>query len=106
MESLKKRFALRPNENETIDTYLNLIYGEGDEENDDDESTDDDIPAAGNRQQWQYAHNQRMSTCSRGRGCSQNTSQNMSRTHPSRRSENIAAEDTIWSICHRRTLLV
>jgi hypothetical protein len=98
MESLKKRFAPRPNENETIDTYLNLIYGEGDEENDDDESTDDDIPAAGNRQQWQYAHrqfNQRMSTRGRGRGRGRNTSQNTSRTRPSRRSENTAAEDTI-----------
>src|SRR2546423_1435923 len=42
MESLKKRFTPRPNENETIDTYLNLIYGEGDEENDDDKSTNDE----------------------------------------------------------------
>ena len=43
---------------------MNLIYGEGCEENND-EIIDDDIPAAGTRQQWQYAHrqhHQRMST--------------------------------------------
>ena len=37
---------------------MNLIYGEGYEENDDDEIIDDDIPAARSRQQWQYAHRQ------------------------------------------------
>ncbi|EXX55855.1 hypothetical protein RirG_221490 [Rhizophagus irregularis DAOM 197198w] len=56
MESLKKKFAPRSDKNETVDTYLNLVYGEGYEENDDDEITDDDIPDAGTRQQWQYAH--------------------------------------------------
>ncbi len=39
MESLKKKFAPRPDKNETIDTYLNFIYGEG---NENDEITDDD----------------------------------------------------------------
>ena len=70
MESLKKKFAPRSDKGETIDTYLNLVYGEGCEENDDDEVADDDMPSAGTRQQWQYAYrqfHQRMSTCSRGR---------------------------------------
>ncbi|CAB4423997.1 unnamed protein product [Rhizophagus irregularis] len=58
MESLKKKFAPRSDKNETVDTYLNLVYGEGYEENDDDEITDNDIPDAGTRQQWQYAHRQ------------------------------------------------
>ncbi|GBC17180.2 zinc finger BED domain-containing protein 1-like [Rhizophagus irregularis DAOM 181602=DAOM 197198] len=49
MESLKKKFAPRSDKNETVDTYLNLVYGEGYEENDDDEITDDDIPDAGTR---------------------------------------------------------
>jgi len=47
METLKKKFSPRSEKNETIDTYLNLIYRE---ENDDDEITDDndnDIPTAG-----------------------------------------------------------
>ncbi|CAG8463237.1 17427_t:CDS:2, partial [Racocetra persica] len=50
MELLKKRFA--PKTGETVDTYLNLIYGEGveDDENESDES-DNDIPAAGTHQQ-------------------------------------------------------
>jgi hypothetical protein len=74
MESLKKKFAPRPDKNETIDTYLNFIYGEG---NENDEITDDDdtdIPTAGTRQQWQHAHrqfHQRMSTRGRGRGRTQ-----------------------------------
>ena len=61
----QKKFAPRPDKNETIDTYLNFIYGEG---NENDEITDDDdtdIPTAGTRQQWQHAHwqfHQRMST--------------------------------------------
>ena len=56
MELLKKKFASRLNKHETINSYLNLIYGE--EENDDDEIIDDDMPAAGTRQQWQYAYRQ------------------------------------------------
>ncbi len=52
---LKKRFA--PIGNETVNTYINLIYGEKYEENDYDE-IDDDIPAAGIRHYWQYAHRQ------------------------------------------------
>ena len=51
MELLKKRFAPKSSENETVDTYLNLIYGEGNEENNDCEIIEDDIPAAGTRQQ-------------------------------------------------------
>src|SRR3954452_42392 len=55
MELLKKRFA--PKENETVQTYIDLIYGEIHEESDGDE-IDDDIPTAGTRQHWQYAHRQ------------------------------------------------
>ena len=69
-----KKFAPRSDKNETVDTYLNLIYGEGCEDDDDEEIIDDDIPAAGNRQQWQYAHrqyHQRMSTRGRGQGQTQ-----------------------------------
>ena len=45
IESLKKKFAPRSDKNETVDSYLNLIYGEGCEENDD-EISDNDIPTA------------------------------------------------------------
>ena len=48
MESLKKKFALRSDKNEIVDSYLNLIYGEGCEENDD-KISDDDIPTASTR---------------------------------------------------------
>ncbi|GBC17178.1 zinc finger BED domain-containing protein 1-like [Rhizophagus irregularis DAOM 181602=DAOM 197198] len=91
MESLKKKFAPRSDKNETVDTYLNFVYGEGYEENDDDEITDDDIPDAGTRQQWQYAHrqfHQRMSARGRGRG---RTQQRSSRKRT--RTESVA-EDT------------
>ncbi|RGB39168.1 hypothetical protein C1646_754833 [Rhizophagus diaphanus] len=91
MESLKKKFAPRSDKNETVDIYLNLVYGEGYEENDDDEITDDDIPDAGTRQQWQYAHcqfHQRMSAHGRGRG---RTQQGSSRKRT--RTESVA-EDT------------
>ncbi|GES94287.1 zinc finger BED domain-containing protein 1-like [Rhizophagus clarus] len=47
MASLKKKFTPRPDKNETVKTYLMLVYGESYEENDDDEITDDDIPSAG-----------------------------------------------------------
>ncbi|GBC07564.1 hypothetical protein RclHR1_07540002 [Rhizophagus clarus] len=46
MASLKKKFTPRPDKNETVKTYLMLVYGESYEENDDDEITDDDIPSA------------------------------------------------------------
>lgn len=57
MVLLKKKFAPNSEGNETVNTYLDLIYGENYEENDENE-IDDDIPAAGTRQQWQYAHRQ------------------------------------------------
>jgi hypothetical protein len=58
MELLKKGFA--PKNNESVETYINLIYGEDYEEEDDDEDDemDDNIPTAGTRQHWQYAHRQ------------------------------------------------
>ena len=58
MELLKREFA--PKNNETVETYINLIYGENYEEEDDDDDNemDDDIPTAGTRQHWQYAHRQ------------------------------------------------
>lgn len=55
MELLKKGFA--PKNNETVDTYINLIYGEK-YEDDDETDDDDDMPAAGTRKHWQYAHKQ------------------------------------------------
>lgn len=93
MESLKKKFAPRPDKNETLDTYLNLIYGEGCEDNDDYDITDDEIPSAGTRQQWQYAHrqfHQRMSA--RGRASGQ-TRQEPIRKRTRTRTES-TAEDT------------
>ncbi|CAG8506794.1 17789_t:CDS:2, partial [Gigaspora rosea] len=70
MKLLKKEFA--PKMGETVDTYLNLIYGENtdsvSEENESDETSDDDIPAAGTRKHWQYAHRQfRQKMVARGR---------------------------------------
>lgn len=58
MELLKKGFA--PKNNETVETYINLIYGENYEDDEDDEEDDeiDNIPTAGTRQHWQYAHRQ------------------------------------------------
>ncbi|RGB29705.1 hypothetical protein C1646_672266 [Rhizophagus diaphanus] len=55
IELLKKKFA--PKDNESVQTYINLIYGES-YEDDDDSVTDDDIPTAGAHQHWQYAHRQ------------------------------------------------
>ncbi|CAG8765234.1 797_t:CDS:2, partial [Rhizophagus irregularis] len=55
MELLKKKFA--PKDNKSVQTYINLIYGES-YEDDDDSVTDDDIPTAGAHQHWQYAHRQ------------------------------------------------
>jgi hypothetical protein len=70
---LKRMFAPRADENETVDSYLELIYGplipENEEENAEDDisdsssvSSDDDIPTAGN-QHWQHTRSQ-----SQGRG--------------------------------------
>ncbi|GBB97831.1 hypothetical protein RclHR1_30820002 [Rhizophagus clarus] len=77
---LKQMFAPRANENETIESYLELIYRllilDNEEENAEEDiddsssavSSDDDIPTAGN-QHWQYMH-QRQSQ-GQGRGQSQ-----------------------------------
>ncbi|CAG8471974.1 11262_t:CDS:2 [Cetraspora pellucida] len=86
MELLKKAFA--PKTGETVDDYLDLIYGEEaeDDENESNES-DDNIPAAGTRQQWQYAHRQfrqRMASCGRSQGRN---------TRTRRRSNNAELED-------------
>ncbi|CAG8752634.1 7185_t:CDS:2 [Rhizophagus irregularis] len=65
---LKRMFAPRANENETVESYLELIYGplipENEEENAEDDisdsssvSSDDDIPTAGN-QHWQHTQSQ------------------------------------------------
>ncbi|CAB4483471.1 unnamed protein product [Rhizophagus irregularis] len=70
---LKRMFAPRANENETVESYLELIYGplipENEEENAEDDISDsssvsrhDDIPTAGN-QHWQHTQSQ-----SQGRG--------------------------------------
>ena len=91
MESLKKKFSPRADKNETLDLYLNLIYGEGCEETDDDE-INDDIPAAGSRQQWQYAHRQFYQRMSE-RGRSGRTQQRPIRKRPRTQTET-TAEDT------------
>ncbi|CAG8615438.1 6544_t:CDS:2, partial [Cetraspora pellucida] len=86
MEILKKGFA--PETGETVDTYLNLIYEEAEnDDNESDETSDDDIPVAGTCQQWQYAYRQfRQRMIARGRGHRQN------RRMP-RRSNNEDLED-------------
>ena len=61
IELLKKRFAPKLSENETMSTYLDLIYEEFDENYDENSETssvdnDNDISTAGTRKQWQYAH--------------------------------------------------
>ncbi|RIA80225.1 hypothetical protein C1645_839091 [Glomus cerebriforme] len=62
---LKRMFA--PKESETIDTYLDLVYGpisgDIDEDNVKDNSSDlnsddDNFPTAGNQQQWQQSYQQ------------------------------------------------
>src|SRR5437016_7126409 len=68
MEILKQSFAPRHDEGETINSYLDLIYGPlvsvEDQNLDDNEDSsvcsvsEDDIPSGGVRQHWQYAHRQ------------------------------------------------
>ena len=77
---LKRMFAPRASENETMDSYLDLIYGpltvENEEENVEDDandsdssfiSDDDDIPTAGNRN-WQIWRQRRQQDHGQGRG--------------------------------------
>src|SRR5579862_6946841 len=73
MYILKNNFA--PNEeNETLETYLNLVYGSNGEEVDSEMVSDDEyIPSGGTRQHWQYSHRQfhyqrHGNTQNRGRG--------------------------------------
>ena len=81
---LKRFFAPEASKNETVDSYLDLIYGplilenSDNEENIEDYSSsisddDNDYPSAGNRQHWQNAQQQfreqiRNQGCGRGRG--------------------------------------
>ncbi len=79
---LKRTFAPKIQENETIDSYLDLVYGplmpenvEDDVDVEDDSSSisddNDDILTAGNQQHWQYAKQQfreQMRNQRRGRG--------------------------------------
>ncbi|CAB4386792.1 unnamed protein product [Rhizophagus irregularis] len=55
---LKNNFA--PNEeNETLEIYLNLVYGSNGEEEDSEMVSDNEyIPSGGTRQHWQYSHHQ------------------------------------------------
>ncbi|CAB4482091.1 unnamed protein product [Rhizophagus irregularis] len=79
MYLLKNNFAPNEEENETLDTYLSLIYGSNGEEEDSDVASDDEyIPSDGTRQYWQHSHRQfhhqrrgntRNRGQSRGRGC-------------------------------------
>lgn len=82
MCTLKRMFA--PKNNETIDTYLDLIYGprvskdiednnpeDDNSENSSSNSDDDDFPTAGNQQHWQYSSKQfreQMRSQGQGRG--------------------------------------
>ncbi|CAJ0866405.1 16641_t:CDS:2 [Entrophospora sp. SA101] len=66
MELLKKTFAPKSENGESLDTYLDLIYGPQTEDNNDNEeesdsstSDDDEIPSGGSRQHWQYSHRTR-----------------------------------------------
>ena len=56
MEIIKKAFA--PKDNESVETYINLIYGEDYEDDNEDDEMDNDIPTAGTRKHWQYSHRQ------------------------------------------------
>ncbi|CAG8676005.1 17605_t:CDS:2, partial [Gigaspora rosea] len=63
VELLKKSFAPKFENNESYDTYLNLIYGSqceniSEEESDSSISDGDEIPTSSSRQHWQYAHHQ------------------------------------------------
>ena len=73
MYILKNNFA--PNkENESLETYLNLVYGSNGEEEDSEMVSDDEyIPSGGTRQHWQHLHRQfhyqrHGNTRNRGRG--------------------------------------
>ncbi|CAG8644635.1 4571_t:CDS:2, partial [Scutellospora calospora] len=86
IELFKKRFASKIDE--TVDTYLNLIYGEVESEENESDKSDNNIPTAGTRKQWQYAHRQ---FSQRMASCSQSQSQNI---RIQRRSANAELEDT------------
>ncbi|CAB4398706.1 unnamed protein product [Rhizophagus irregularis] len=59
MYLLKNNFAPNEEKNETLDTYLSLIYGSNGEEEDSDVASDDEyIPSGGTRQYWQHSHHQ------------------------------------------------
>src|SRR5213075_1139081 len=70
MYMLKQMFAPKIQENETLESYFNLIYGSFTFENTNEEELnlndefsfisddDDNIPTAGNRQHWQYTYQQ------------------------------------------------
>ena len=56
MYILKNNFAPNEEENETLETYLSLIYSSNGEEDLDIASDDEYIPSGGTRQHWQYSH--------------------------------------------------
>ncbi|CAG8801707.1 18667_t:CDS:2, partial [Racocetra persica] len=71
IEILKKKFQPRSEKNETIDSYLTLIYGEledlpnqpnieklSDTDDSSSVSEDENISSAGKRRHWQFAHRQ------------------------------------------------
>ncbi|CAJ0650302.1 9071_t:CDS:2 [Entrophospora sp. SA101] len=66
MELLKKTFAPKSENGESLDTYLDLIYGPqtednngNEEESDSSTSDDDEISSGGSQQHWQYSHRTR-----------------------------------------------
>ena len=95
---LKRMFAPRADENETIDSYLDLVCGPTSEDVDDnnlsDSDSDDDFPTAGNRQHWQHSYRQfrEQMQNQRGRGQehrhSRSRSRSRSRIHTSHAESN------------------
>jgi hypothetical protein len=57
MHILKNNFAPNIEQNETLETYLNLIYNSNEEDDNEDIISDnEDIPSGGSRKHWQYSH--------------------------------------------------
>src|SRR5688500_3879118 len=74
MNLLKKHFAPNEEENETFDTYLNLVYSSS-VENSNIVSDDEYIPSGGSRQYWQYSHRHQQRGNSQGQNRGQNRGQ-------------------------------
>ena len=91
MNLLKKHFAPNEEENETFDTYLNLVYSSS-VENSNIVSDDEYISSGGSRQYWQYSHRHQQRGNSQGQNRGQNRGQSQGqsqgRSHNRRRGRN------------------